>query len=92
MRDIYEVADEDGVAVFRLVVQVAQAVKRALAPAGITLLQANEPAGGQTVFHFHMHVFARYAEDRERVRLSWQHEPAPAATLDDLAKKIRAAL
>jgi histidine triad (HIT) family protein len=42
---------------------VALAMKKAYAAAGITLRQNNEPAGGQTAFHFHLHVFPRYPDD-----------------------------
>jgi histidine triad (HIT) family protein len=42
---------------------VALRMKEAYGAAGITLRQNNEPAGGQTAFHFHLHVFPRYADD-----------------------------
>jgi histidine triad (HIT) family protein len=78
--------------VFRLTVQVAKAVKRALAPDGLNLLQANERAGQQEVFHFHMHVMARHLGDRDRIRLGWQHSLPGRAELDRQAAEIRAAL
>jgi histidine triad (HIT) family protein len=40
--------------------KIARAVKEALAADGITILQYNEPAGGQTVFHLHFHVVPRW--------------------------------
>lgn len=42
---------------------VALAMKDAYAAAGTTLRQNNEPAGGQTAFHFHLHVYPRYPDD-----------------------------
>jgi histidine triad (HIT) family protein len=92
VRDIYELDDEVAAAVFRLTVQVAKAVKLALAPDGLNLLQANERAGQQVVFHFHMHVMARYLGDRDRIRLGWQNNHPAPAELDRLAAEIRAAL
>jgi histidine triad (HIT) family protein len=92
VRDIYELDDEVAAAVFRLTVQVAKAVKLALAPDGMNLLQANERAGQQVVFHFHMHVMARYFGDRDRIRLGWQNNHPASAELDRLAAEIRAAL
>jgi histidine triad (HIT) family protein len=40
--------------------KVARAVKQAFAADGITILQYNEPAGGQSVFHLHFHVIPRF--------------------------------
>lgn len=39
----------------------ARTLKRAFVADGITCIQNNEPAGGQTVFHFHMHFVPRMA-------------------------------
>jgi histidine triad (HIT) family protein len=65
VKDIYELEDETAVAVFRLTLRVAKAVKLALAPDGLNLIQANERAGQQQVFHFHVHIVARYLGDRD---------------------------
>jgi histidine triad (HIT) family protein len=92
VRDIYEMEAEVAASVFKLTVQVAKAVKLALAPDGLTLIQANERAGQQHVFHFHMHIVARYFDDGDRVRLGWKTNlPAPDE-LDRLAAEIRTAL
>ncbi len=90
--DIYTLDEATATAVFGLTIQVARAVKAALQPDGITLLQANEPAGGQEVFHFHLHVLARYRGDRDRIRFGWQAHLPSRAELDRLAAQIRASL
>jgi histidine triad (HIT) family protein len=41
--------------------KVARAVKQAFAADGVTIMQFNEPASGQTVFHLHVHVIPRFA-------------------------------
>ena len=92
VQDIYELNDDMAAAVFRLTVQVAKAVKLALAPDGLNLLQSNERAGQQVVFHFHMHVMARYLGDRDRIRLGWQVNHPARVELEQMAAKIRAAL
>jgi histidine triad (HIT) family protein len=43
-----------------LVQKIAIAAKAAFAADGITVLQFNEGAGGQTVFHLHYHVIPRH--------------------------------
>ncbi len=42
-----------------VVQKVAQAVKTAFGADGITIMQFNEGAAGQTVFHLHFHVIPR---------------------------------
>ena len=42
-----------------LVQKIARAAKAAFNADGITIMQFNEPAGGQTVFHLHYHVIPR---------------------------------
>lgn len=43
-----------------LVQKVAVAAKAAFAADGISIMQFNDPAGGQSVFHLHVHVIPRY--------------------------------
>jgi len=40
--------------------KVAVAVKAAFKADGVTIMQFNEPASGQTVFHLHFHVIPRF--------------------------------
>jgi histidine triad (HIT) family protein len=43
-----------------LVQRLARAVKAAFDADGVTVIQFNEPASGQTVFHLHFHVIPRH--------------------------------
>jgi histidine triad (HIT) family protein len=36
-------------------------VRKAFAADGVTVMQFNEPAAGQSVFHLHFHVIPRFA-------------------------------
>ncbi len=40
--------------------RVAQAAMRAFAADGVTVMQFNEPAAGQEVYHLHFHVIPRF--------------------------------
>lgn len=54
-------ADPEVLARLAPVVQrIARAVKSAFAADGVTVIQFNEPASGQTVFHLHYHVIPRH--------------------------------
>jgi histidine triad (HIT) family protein len=90
--NLYDMDAETGADVFRLTLDVAKAVKRALKPDGLNLFQANEAAGQQSVFHFHMHIIARYAGDRDHIRFGWRTDLLSPSELDDIAGAIRSAL
>lgn len=47
-------------ALLPVVQKIARAAKSAFKADGITVMQFNEPAGGQTVFHLHVHVIPRH--------------------------------
>ncbi|WP_235522256.1 HIT family protein [Cellulomonas sp. Root137] len=62
--NVYDLPRATGHAVWDLVQQVAVAMRTAYACDGISVRQHNEPAGGQDVWHLHVHVFPRYDGDR----------------------------
>jgi histidine triad (HIT) family protein len=59
-RNIFDISPEDFAAVARTTQKVAIALKKVFAADGVSLQQANERAGGQVVFHLHMHVMPRH--------------------------------
>ena len=69
--------------------RIARAVQAALQPDGLTLMQFNGPAAGQTVFHVHFHIVPRYADQPLR---SHGREMADIQILAAQAEKIKAAL
>ncbi len=83
--------DEDTAAqAFRIANRVAKAQEKTYAPAGITILQANRPAGFQTVPHFHLHVLPR--EEDDGVGLTWPAKNPAQETLAEIAGELRGAL
>ena len=87
---LLDITPEEAAAVMQTAQRMAQAMHRAFDPPGITLLQANGREGDQTVFHFHMHVVPRHAQDG--IALTWpSKEPGPAV-LQAYADRLRTAL
>ena len=87
--NLFEITPEEAAAVMQIAQKMAEAVRIAFDPPGLTLLQANGKEGEQTVFHFHLHVLPRHANDG--VGLNWpRKEPAPEV-LQDYAQRLRTA-
>ena len=83
--------DEDTAAqAFRIANRIARVLERTYAPAGQTILQANRPAGFQTVGHFPLHVLPRH--DNDGVELTWPAKHPPQEELAAEAERLRAAL
>ncbi len=59
-RNILDIAPEDFAHVARGAHKIAAAAMKAFKADGITVQQFNEPAGGQVVFHLHVHVMPRH--------------------------------
>ncbi len=86
LETILDLDDELAAALFRTAARVARAIDRAFSPEGITVLQANKPAGWQTVPHVHLHVLPRHAGDG--VELVWPRKNPPLVQLQALAARI----
>jgi histidine triad (HIT) family protein len=69
--------------------KIALAAKSAFHADGITIMQFNEPAGGQTVFHLHIHVIPRHTDLPLRKHAGQMEDPQVLAAH---AEKIKAAL
>jgi|SRR5215471_8534188 len=62
--NIYNIPDKDLSEVYKVVRKVATAIRSTYDCAGTSTRQHNEPAGHQDVWHFHVHVFPRYENDK----------------------------
>ncbi|UWQ73781.1 HIT family protein [Leisingera sp. M658] len=87
-RNLLDASPAQMAAVMQTVQKLSHAVIRAFGADGVTVQQFNEAAGGQEVFHLHVHVLPRKEGDRLR----------PPGTMGDQAliqaqaEQIRAAL
>jgi histidine triad (HIT) family protein len=88
-RNLLDVEPEDLCAVMKTAQKIARAVKKAFNSDGVLIMQFNEEAAGQTVFHFHVHVIPRKAGEPLRQHARQLADPAELA---DHAKRIREAL
>ncbi|HKC04851.1 MAG TPA: HIT domain-containing protein [Patescibacteria group bacterium] len=63
VENIYNIPDELLGDVYKTAKKIAIAIKETYESDGTSMRQHNEPAGNQDVWHFHVHVFPRFAND-----------------------------
>lgn len=88
--NLLELTADEAAAAMRTAHKVAHAVKAAFDAPGITLLQANGKEGFQTVFHFHLHVVPRHADDG--ITLGWPRKNPSREQLESYAAQLSDAL
>ena len=88
-RNILDATPEQLAATMRTTQRISRAVMSAFSAPGVTIQQFNEAAGGQVVFHLHVHVLPRRVDERLRPHTG---EMAPREVLDRHARQIQAAL
>jgi histidine triad (HIT) family protein len=86
--DLTEVALEDLAACAAAAQALAVRAKEKLGADGVNLLNSCGRAAWQTVFHFHVHVIPRYANDP--LRLPWLPEPGDRDEIADAAAELTA--
>ena len=80
--NVFELEDIYVEKAFVLAKKIAVALKKHFNCDGVNILQNNDEAAGQTVFHFHVHVIPRYKQDN--CKLTWtpgKYEEGEAAKL-----------
>jgi histidine triad (HIT) family protein len=88
-RNLLDVGADDLAAVARAAQKIAQAAVKVFNADGITIQQFNESAGGQVVFHLHMHVIPRKSGVAMKPPASEKEKPD---VLAGHAQKLAAAL
>jgi len=83
---LFDLPEEELLAVMRLARRVATAIREALRPEGLHLLQNSGRAAFQSVPHFHVHLIPRWAGDGRG--FSWQLVPGDPARMQALAEQI----
>jgi histidine triad (HIT) family protein len=88
-RNVLDVEPDDLAATAKVAQKIAKAAMQVFSADGITIQQFNEGAGGQVVFHLHIHVIPRKAGVAMKPPASEKEKPE---VLSDHALKLAAAL
>jgi histidine triad (HIT) family protein len=90
VENIFGLGKDQASAVSATMLRVAQAIRDAFAPHGLSVYQANGKAAGQTVLHYHVHLVPRY--DGDGMALTWPVKNPPREKLEEYAGKIKSRL
>ena len=85
---LYDTEVEDLKAAIVTAKKVAGALKKALSPDGLNVLQANGAAAFQSVPHFHLHLIPRWTGDGKG--FDWKLVPGSREEIMGTADRIRA--
>ena len=87
---IFDADPADLAAAITTAQRVARALRTALRPDGLNMLQANGAAAFQSVPHFHLHLIPRWTNDGKG--FDWKLVPGDRDQIQKAGEKIRAAL
>lgn len=84
--NIYDLPDDTAAKVFVLAKKLAQMMTERLGCEGFNIVQNNGTVAGQTVFHFHLHLIPRYADDQQKI--GWNPQEMSAEELDKIKEML----
>lgn len=85
--NVFEISDELQAKAYVLAKKMAGVLTEVFNADGINILQNNNEAAGQTVFHFHIHLIPRYNGDGAMV--SWKPGEQDKEALEKAIEKIK---
>jgi len=86
--NIYEIDEEVAAKAMKLAKRLAVKMTEVFKCDGFNLVQNNNEAAGQTVFHFHMHLIPRYLNAKNNDILNWSHETFSAEEMAEICKSL----
>jgi histidine triad (HIT) family protein len=89
-----ELREEDGAKLFPVAQRVAAALRKSgVKCEGVNFFLADGRAAGQDVWHVHLHVFPRFANDGHHLRFSPDYfKPHTRQQIEETAERLRKAL
>lgn len=93
--DIWSLDEETEGHLARATLHVARAVREAMQPEGLNVIQSNGQAATQTVFHLHVHVVPRWEGDAmgpiwpEETDYTEQAKDAALRRVQDACRKVQ---
>ena len=86
--NVMELPEETTAKAFTLAKKLAAHIQTSLNADGVNILQNNNEAAGQTVFHFHIHVIPRYDTPENKSIITWKQNSFPAEEMQEVLEKL----
>ena len=91
-QDLWEMSGDDLTAVHLASQKVIRAIKKALNPTGVALLQLNGRGANQVVGHYHLHLMPRRVESPPLPVTEWELKEGDMEAIKKTAERIASAL
>lgn len=91
-RAIYDTSEVIAQALFKRIPKIANAIQKTYEADGMNILNNNETAANQSVFHLHLHLIPRYKGDSNNFNFTWKNneEKYTSEDLQTIAQDIEA--
>lgn len=86
-RNLFDLSDEAAAKALVLAKKMINKLRDVLNCDGYNIVQNNEEAAGQTVFHFHMHLIPRYEGDH--VGLGWSMGELSETDKEEILSRLK---
>ena len=90
--NIWEIPENNLLAIHSASKKIAAAISDVLQPAGIACLQLNGRAVNQVVMHYHLHLIPRMADGPELGMTAWELVSGDMAEIQSISEKIASVL
>jgi histidine triad (HIT) family protein len=90
--NMWEATEEELVTVMRTAKKLVHAIKDAINPDGVAVLQLNGKAVNQVVMHYHFHLIPRSKEEGKLSMTEWELIPGNMEEIKQTVGKITAAI
>jgi histidine triad (HIT) family protein len=92
VENMWEATEEELVIVMRTAKKLVHAIKDAINPDGVAVLQLNGKAVNQVVMHYHFHLIPRSKEEGKLSMTEWELIPGNMEEIKQTAGQITAAI
>ena len=91
-QDLWEIPTEDLTAIHLASQKIIRAIKKALNPIGVALLQLNGRGANQVVMHYHLHLMPRISKSPQLPVTEWELKEGNMEAIKETARKIASAI